>query len=349
MFLLGASNIFAIPAARAQSTTPMQFEIASDSLANRFIRRSSNGGRYEIFATGLIEEDTADKLAQFVEANKIAAARVYFDSPGGSLIGGLKLGELIRALGFETGVRAQSYEYDVGPIAMCASACSYAFAGGVHRFLDDTMGTLGLHQFYTSGDSILNSNDTQVMSGVILSYLSKMGIDGRAFAIASVTDFTEMAWLSGSEAETIGLVDNGVMPTTAEIKLAEGQPYLKLEQTYNDFTSRVLITCKDSDKQILAGIVTTPENSNEQIGYFGNSYLEFDGTEYRLIADSKGADVEGSVIWLGRPLDAVGASLLRTSDTLGIWLHNGGPMRWGAYMNLKSVRPQIENFLRNCR
>jgi hypothetical protein len=76
-------------------------------------------------------------------------------SPGGSLLPALKLGELIRAGGYNT---------SLGEI--CASACAYALIGGVNRYIAqkdsgvdrdydnrnvDADGTkLGIHQFYQS-------------------------------------------------------------------------------------------------------------------------------------------------------------------------------------------------------
>ena len=336
------------PFASAQADRNMQFQTEADTIENRFSRITMRGGRYDIYATGVIEEDSAKRLQDFVALRKIDRARVYFDSPGGSLGGGLRLGRAIRQLGFETGIRTQNYEFDQRPVATCASACAYAFAGGVSRFYDDTAGRLGLHQFYNA-EVNLSSSQTQLMSGVILEFLNSMGVDGRAFAIASVTDKSDMSWLSTSEAEAIGIADNGISPTQAEIRLSQGQSYLRLQQDYNDVTSRVLIYCTPGGVEISGGIVTTPAHSAGLIQYFGISYLEFDQTEYKSVNNSRGSEVSDSTIWIKRSLDQKDVGLLRESDSLGMWLHNGGAMRWGSYINLKQVRSQINSYLDNCR
>jgi len=50
---------------------------------------------------GEITKDTYKKLLEF-SGGKLTPT-IYFDSPGGSLIGGIQLGETIRKLGLATG------------------------------------------------------------------------------------------------------------------------------------------------------------------------------------------------------------------------------------------------------
>jgi hypothetical protein len=327
----------------------MNFNLLARTPKNEFERLTLNGGRYDIFASGTIAEDTAEVLQDFVKRNGIEVARVHFDSLGGSLIGGIRMGEKIRELGFETSVRHINFEYDKGPIAYCASACAYAFAGGTHRFLSEDVGVLGLHQFYSRENRGIDSSQTQMVAGLILSYLEKMGVNSRAFQVASQAGSDDMVWLSSRQAEEIGLADNGVSPPTAEIKLRDGYPYLRMEQSFNDVISRVLVMCVDGEFGLMAGIVTTPELSQEQVGYFGTSYLYFDDEQYLPITGSRGHAAEGSVVWLDRPLNGRGISLLRQSEVLGIWLNNGGPMQWGTHIQIGKVRKEINEFLNNCQ
>jgi hypothetical protein len=298
---------------------------------------------------GIIAEDSVEELRALVAARHIVHARIHFNSAGGSLIGGLRLGHLIRQLGFETEVKASDYEYDKGPVAICASACAYAFAGGVDRFYDDRVGKLGLHQFYHHDPAAITSADAQRVTGLLINYLNEMGVDARSLAIASLTSKDAMSWLRRADAETVKLATNGSEPTTAEIKLSDGKPYLRLEQNFSDVTSRVLVLCNRREISLMAGIVTTEEFAREQIGFFGYSYLEFDSHIFGEISGGSGAEVQGSVIWLSRDLDAASVKVLRSADNMGIWLHNKGAMRWGGQMELSGVRAKLVDFIDNCR
>lgn len=343
------SLVFLLATEAGAYAQQMDYTLPARTPKNEFKRITLNGGRYDIFASGTIAEDSAEALADFVKRNRIDIARVHFNSLGGSLIGGIRLGEKIRELGFETSVQHIDFEYDKGPVAYCASACAYAFAGGTHRFLSQDVGVLGLHQFYSREGDGIDSSQTQMVAELILSYLERMGVNSRAFQVASQAGSEEMVWLSSRQAEEIGLADNGISPPTAVIRIRDGYPYLRMEQTFNDVTSRVLLMCIGGEFGVLAGIVTTPEISQEQVGYFGTSYIYFDGEQYLPISGSRGHAAEGSVIWLDRPLNNRGLSLIRNSDILGIWLNNGGPMQWGAHIEIGKLRGEINDFLDNCQ
>jgi hypothetical protein len=304
--------------------------------------------RHEIYAIGDIENDTAQKFETFVAKHSIKRARVHFVSGGGSLLGSMLFGLKIRELGFETEISGPIDKNFERTKAICASACAYAFAGGVHRFYSDQTGALGLHQFFSTGSNGMDSSEAQQMSALILRYLDEMGVDASAFRLASETTSDEMAWVSTEDAVSMKLADNGVEPTTAEIKLSEGWPYLRLNQNHNDFTARVLVYCFDGEFHLASGIVTTPALSRDQAATFGTSYLYFDDTQFSPVSQSRGHEAVDSTIWIERPLNRQGLSLLQNSQRLGIWLNNGGAFQWGAHMDLTQVRTQIRNFVSNC-
>lgn len=340
------AQILMVNAASAKEE-PMQFWIDTTEQAN-FRRMTLNGGKHEIFAAGTIDSGASLRLSMLVTLNQIDHAIVYFDSPGGSLSGGIELGRTIRKLGFETGVKSANYQYEKGPLAFCASACAYAFAGGTARFYDDQVGKLGLHQFYANENVNISAEDAQFTSGYLIEYLDEMGVSGKAFSLASKSSRNEMTWLTNPEAEEVALANNGIEPTVAEIKLSDGKPYLRIQQNFNDVTSRVLIMCDDQNIVVMGGIVTTPAVSNDQSSIFSISYLEFGVIEYGRILESKGFSVSDSTIWIEREIPRSRMELLTQSDSMGMWLENGGALRWGSFLNLKQVRPQIKSFLENC-
>ena len=125
-----------------------------------------NGNAYfcapQVLAEGTIEMSSAAKFLQFISDRTIhqhqlpSRPTVSFDSPGGSLLGGMILGRAIRAKGFNSNL-ASSYDqvdnkHKDGYITLredvrCASSCVLAFAGGVNRSIGSSA-KMGVHQFY---------------------------------------------------------------------------------------------------------------------------------------------------------------------------------------------------------
>jgi hypothetical protein len=102
-----------------------------------------------VVAVIIVREQTPDRptlvvlegsLAEFDEdqfaakAASLSSAFVAFNSDGGSLLAGLRIGEAIRRKGFST---------IVPDGRRCASACALAWLGGVERFI----GTVGKSVF----------------------------------------------------------------------------------------------------------------------------------------------------------------------------------------------------------
>lgn len=93
-----------------------------------------------IEATGQVELGDAEKIEKLLTLdfrqgihNVRGLVPVTFDSPGGSLLGGLRLGYALRRLGVHS---------NVGPNQVCHSACAFAFLGGLERTVS---GEYGLH------------------------------------------------------------------------------------------------------------------------------------------------------------------------------------------------------------
>jgi hypothetical protein len=325
----------------------MQFSIINTEV-ERFKQIVLEGGQVRIFAVGDIEANTADKFRAFVTTHNIKDAKVHFNSPGGSLTGGLRLGELIRDLGFDTTVQAEGWEYGNPPSAICASACAYAFAGGVSRFYTESAGRLGLHQFSLPDSKLGDLRMAQDMSGVLAAYLEKMGVKPMAFVAASTTDSAQMLWLTSKDAEEVGLANNGILPTTAEIKLANGIPYLRLEQVQYNVTARVILTCYEHRYSILGGIVTNPDNAEWMSNWQHRAYLEFDNDEKYVKSGVGSSKASDSTLWIDRDVSVEDAHRLLTTKTLGMWVENGGPMRRGAMIDLVPVHDKIDYYLKNC-
>ena len=164
---------------------------------NSFAQQITDGctGNYSescfIYIHGEIKENTGSRLRQYPITD---GNRVVLNSPGGSLLGGIILGAVIRDLGLTTEVGYVTTQNGGREIlrdkAYCLSACAYAFLGGLERDVN-SVSRLGFHRFYNPIDFIdnsldsaglmrsISSEDTQKISSLLVLYIVQMGIDAR--------------------------------------------------------------------------------------------------------------------------------------------------------------------------
>jgi hypothetical protein len=161
-----------------------------------------------VSADGVIVASTPDDFEKFVHKelpNSLPGVKIYFNSVGGNLLSGLQLGEMLRQRKWSTGVARstvksvvlghlppmRSFTREKGE---CASACAYAFLGGVTR--EAKAGDLGFHQFYSEGTvskSVSNGTiassvaSTQQIMGLLVVYLKEMGVAPELLFLASNT------------------------------------------------------------------------------------------------------------------------------------------------------------------
>lgn len=163
---------------------PMRFEALQVSLAIIYIQ-----------ATGRITEDTPAEFDRFLASHDAKLSRnLHMHSNGGNLLAGLELGEKIRNAGYNTFIGrsiALDDAFDVFDYrtAICASACAYAFLGGVTRDFDAN-DVYGVHRFGLPGKGV-NGDQAQVISSRIASYVQRMGVDQALLLVASATRFED--------------------------------------------------------------------------------------------------------------------------------------------------------------
>ena len=136
------------------------------------------------------------------EAKLKAGDIVVVSSLGGDLGQSLIMGEIIRSRGLATAVGSVESSSRVGP-ASCASACVFVFAGGKTRYGVDGS-RLGVHRFTARTASDDPVADTQRVTGMVLSYVTKMGIS--ASLVEAMSRTSDIRWLSTQEAVTMNLV-----------------------------------------------------------------------------------------------------------------------------------------------
>ena len=166
-------------------------------------------------ATGEITSDTPKQFENFVASQKFGTGTVRLNSPGGNLFGGIALGELFRTRGISTEVGSsapipQAIEAGVADRSpgTCASACAYAYLGGVDRALDKDA-KLGFHRFYQENALAQPSaklftgqdlGNAQMITAALTLYTLKMGVDAALVALAASAGPNEMHWISREDA-----------------------------------------------------------------------------------------------------------------------------------------------------
>ena len=306
--------------------------------------------RAEIYASGDLERGTALKFVNFIKQNNIGRAIVYLNSYGGSLEEGMLLGRIIREMGYETSIGTTKSRM----AGICASACSYAFAGGVARYIYYDKQRLGLHQFYSSDGSESGSiADTQKMTANIVNYLSEMGVDEQAFVVASSTHKNSMTWLTKAEAIKLNFANNGKNKTKAEIKLMSGdrinqKPYLKIEQEKVEGTGKFLFYCLNNTMYVRGMILTNEENSLIHSQNVKRHYFVLNDGEFLVQEGQNGISAKNRSISLDRKLSGIDIDRILNSDVMNMWIENGSEFRWGIEVDIYPVKEQIREFTRSC-
>lgn len=139
---------------------------------------------------------------QLDEAKLAPGDRVVLSSPGGDLDQAIIIGEIIRARGLTTAVGTFDADSRLRP-SYCASACVFAYAGGKDR-LGVQGSRLGVHRFTTEGAGRDAVADAQRTTGMILGYMTRMGISPAVVEAMSATD--AIRWLDSKEALDMKLV-----------------------------------------------------------------------------------------------------------------------------------------------
>jgi hypothetical protein len=123
---------------------------AAEPMHFQYVNTGGNRCCQFIQATGEITPETPQVFEAFWASLDFPPRDVRLHSQGGSLGGGVALGEIFRMRNITTEVSLNpspdGRDYTTKP-GTCASACAYAFLGGIERHLPEDA-KLGFHRFY---------------------------------------------------------------------------------------------------------------------------------------------------------------------------------------------------------
>lgn len=295
-------------------------------------RGASNGGNCVscgwVAGEGEITADTPKRLLDFVSEN-YTPKTIVLNSPGGSVIGGIGLGRLIREIGANTSVgdtkpmEGQGLERweTIGP-GRCASSCVFAFMGGEERDAYD--GELGVHQIYSINRDMTEA-DVQYAIGAIVLHAVDMGVDAGFLAKVLTTSSEEMRWLTEEEALASNLatqeffdyrLDWKIEPYGGGFIIAATDKRLGLRDVavtlfcrQQDERWRVLIT--ESDPSYVSGLPAGLFEQNPQPRSWSESYIQIgdksirsDPTDYEFFRIDSGSAYLSIVLPIDLPKTA---------------------------------------------
>jgi hypothetical protein len=157
-----------------------------------------------VLGVGQIDKQTPEQF-KAIAKDLPQGSWLALSSPGGSVVGAMRLGQLVRELGFNTTINSTDYSPP-----NCFSACAYAFAGGLTRHLPEGS-KYGIHQF-RGIDKTLNEDESQKISTTLATYLDVMGVDRRLLDYAQVTSSDKMSILSLTQAKILKVDNTGQSP-----------------------------------------------------------------------------------------------------------------------------------------
>jgi len=157
-----------------------------------------------ILAVGQIDQQTPEQF-KAIAKDFPSGSWVALSSPGGSVVGGLQFGKLIRELGFNTTIGSTDYSPP-----NCFSSCAYAFVGGTQRSVPEGS-KYGIHQFRGTNKA-LSEDASQKISATLGAYLDVMGVDRRLLDYAQVTTSDKVNVLSLAQAKLLRVDNAGQSP-----------------------------------------------------------------------------------------------------------------------------------------
>jgi hypothetical protein len=162
------------------------------------------GRRYQaLVLRGKIGAASASWFRERLDEAKLKAGDlVLISSLGGDVGQSIIMGEVIRSRGLVTAIGTVDASGQLKP-ASCASACVFVFAGGKTRYGVEGS-RLGVHRFTSRTASTDPVADTQRVTGMVLSYLTKMGIS--ASLVEAMSRTSDISWLSTPEAVKMNLI-----------------------------------------------------------------------------------------------------------------------------------------------
>jgi hypothetical protein len=195
-----------------------------------------------------------------LKVHSLKTATVAFQSDGGSLLAGIRIGSMIRLKGLITVVPDG---------AQCASACAVAWLGGSRRYVG-TGARIGFHAAYIQSSG--QASESGPGNAVLGAYLNQIGLSEDAIVYITQAAPASMKWMSLTEAGEHG-IDVALLPpatagqtaTSGELVSRESPPGSPSRRA-TDFVLAILAKWTGPNKDALH---TLDELYTEKVVYHG--------------------------------------------------------------------------------
>ncbi|MFG6535199.1 PAN domain-containing protein [Sulfitobacter sp. 1A16787] len=289
--------------------------------------------------TGDIVAGDAEKLSEGLKHYDSVALRelvIYLDSPGGSLVEGLKIARILQSR--PEIVKTRVGETDTA--ASCASACVILFAAGDLRDLADT-GRIGVHQFYSSKADLSGADGIslgQSLSSDLIGFLESQGVSSALFKEMAYTPAETMSWVDSPQLEAWGLVTGDVIDQSMEYVNINGELWLKLEHRSLYGDNMIALSC--NQRHEVVGVANLDQPPKVVAGDF---YVVIDGVPV-IPAASRATSNEKHRTKVTFKLEAYQARLLAGAGSFGARVMDSiGDGFWGFQYSVedKKLREMI--------
>jgi ATP-dependent protease ClpP protease subunit len=258
----------------------MEFEATPPDFATLL----RDGYGWDIFATGEIDLQAGENLERLLAQKSIPnGSQMHIHSPGGSLVGGMNLGRVIRSHNLNTDI-AKKGKFENGfqhtEDGYCMSAAALAFLGGEFRFARATS-KFGVHRFTLGEPSAHGIGDAQLLSASVVEYIRSMEVDTELFSIASDCPADDLLELPLATMKRLCVVNNGIKAAKWTIESIEGALYLKGERdTFYGMQKFLLIF--PSQERMYFHIIFDGGQNTDEIMQRNVDRLSIDGEYFAL-------------------------------------------------------------------
>jgi hypothetical protein len=251
-----------------------------------WMRLLLGGTSWQVFASGNVNLHDHEKLEQFLQENNVPyGSEIWIHSGGGSLIGGMNLGKVIRDHGMIAHVGRQGKFKDGFQETLdgyCMSAAALAFLGGDFRFVGERS-QYGVHRFTVENATPKDIQDAQKILASVIEFIDLMGVNIELFSIASEYAPDDIFVIPTPTLKRLNVVNDGFKPSVWSIESLDGALYLKGARDTIHGVQKFLVVFPSSGNMWMHIIFDGGKNADEVLSMESDRLL-IDG-EYFLLHD----------------------------------------------------------------